>query len=104
MVRLIDSLSHGVPKPLTELITLGRTLTKRAVDVPAYFDQPGTNYGTTEADGQNTSARLRPRIPQHHPNTSPDPCSKPADSDRDNSLDSEEPPLGSDLTIARLWS
>jgi len=49
MVKLIDSLSHGVPKPLTELITLGRTLTKRAVDVLAYFDLPGASNGPTEA-------------------------------------------------------
>ena len=39
MVNLIDALSSGVPKPLTELITLGRTLKKRAVDVLAYFDR-----------------------------------------------------------------
>ena len=49
MVKLIDSLSTGVPKPLTELITLGRTLKKRAVDVLAYFDRPGTSNGPTEA-------------------------------------------------------
>ena len=49
MVNLIDSLSHGVPEPLTELITLGRTLTKRAVDVLAYFDRPGSRNGPTEA-------------------------------------------------------
>src|SRR5262249_60630577 len=33
MVKLIDSISHGVPKSLTEVITLGRTLKKRAADV-----------------------------------------------------------------------
>jgi transposase len=49
MVKLIDALSHGVPKPLTELITLGRTLKKRAVDVLAYFDRPGASNGPTEA-------------------------------------------------------
>ena len=49
MVRLIDSLSHGVPKPLTELITLGRTLKKRSADVLAYFDRPGASNGPTEA-------------------------------------------------------
>ena len=49
MVNLIDALSHGVPKPLTELITLGRTLKKRAVDVLAYFDRPGASNGPTEA-------------------------------------------------------
>ena len=49
MVRLIDSISHAVPKALTEVITLGRTLTKRAADVLAYFDRPGTSNGPTEA-------------------------------------------------------
>lgn len=49
MFKLIDSISHGVPKPLTEVITLGRTLKKRAADVLAYFDRPGTSNGPTEA-------------------------------------------------------
>jgi len=49
MVKLIDSLSAGVPKALTELVTLGRTLKKRAGDVLAYFDRPGTSNGPTEA-------------------------------------------------------
>ena len=48
-VKLIDSVSHGVPKALTEVITLGRTLKKRADDVLAYFDRPGTSNGPTEA-------------------------------------------------------
>jgi len=47
--HLIDALSHGVPKPLTELITLGRTLKKRSADVLAYFDRPGASNGPTEA-------------------------------------------------------
>ncbi|QMS56372.1 hypothetical protein CIB50_0002422 [Kocuria varians] len=49
MVRIIESLSAGVPKVLTEVITLGRTLKKRAEDVLAYFDRPGTSNGPTEA-------------------------------------------------------
>ncbi len=49
MVALIESISSGVPNALTELITLGRTLKKRAVDVLAYFDRPGTSNGPTEA-------------------------------------------------------
>lgn len=40
VTRLIDSLSRGVPAALTELITLGRTLKKRAEDVLAYFSTP----------------------------------------------------------------
>ena len=49
MVTLIASVSKGVPKALTEIITLGRTLKKRAADVLAYFDRPGTSNGPTEA-------------------------------------------------------
>jgi len=49
MTALIESVSHGVPAALTELITLGRTLKKRAADVLAYFDRPGTSNGPTEA-------------------------------------------------------
>ena len=50
MAAVIDSVSAGVPPPaLFEVITLGRTLKKRAVDVLAYFDRPGTSNGPTEA-------------------------------------------------------
>ena len=49
MSKLIESVSHGVPDALTELITLGRTLKKRAADVLAYFERPGTSNGPTEA-------------------------------------------------------
>ena len=49
MVKLIDSISSGVPEALTEVITLGRTLKKRTGDVLAYFDRPGTSNGPTEA-------------------------------------------------------
>ena len=49
MVKLIDSLSAGVPKALEELTRLGRTLKQRAEDVLAYFDRPGTSNGPTEA-------------------------------------------------------
>jgi transposase len=49
MSDLIDALGRGIPAALTELITLGRTLTKRAADVLAYFDRPGTSNGPTEA-------------------------------------------------------
>jgi transposase len=58
MAALIDDLSSGVPTVdlssgvptvLTELRKLGRTLHKRAADVLAYFDRPGTSNGPTEA-------------------------------------------------------
>ncbi|KAA1376148.1 transposase [Aeromicrobium fastidiosum] len=47
--KLSTDLSAGVPKVLTELTTLGRTLKKRAADVLAYFERPGTSNGPTEA-------------------------------------------------------
>lgn len=49
MTNLIESVTTGVPTALTELRTLGRTLKKRAEDVLAYFDRPGTSNGPTEA-------------------------------------------------------
>jgi transposase len=49
MRALIEALSRGVPAALPELATLGRTLKKRAADVLAYFDRPGTSNGPTEA-------------------------------------------------------
>jgi transposase len=49
MSRLIESLSAGVPTALTEVTKLGRTLKRRAGDVLAYFDRPGTSNGPTEA-------------------------------------------------------
>ena len=47
MVELIESIGQGVPSVLAEIVTLGRTLEKRAVDVLAYFDRPGTSNGPT---------------------------------------------------------
>ncbi len=49
MQAVIKSVSTGVPSALTELRTLGRTLKRRAQDVLAYFDRPGTSNGPTEA-------------------------------------------------------
>lgn len=49
MTKLIASISHGVPVALSEVTTLGRTLTKRSADVLAYFERPGTSNGPTEA-------------------------------------------------------
>jgi transposase len=49
MTKLVDALSHDVPAALTELVTLGRTLKRRAADVLAYFERPGTSNDPTEA-------------------------------------------------------
>jgi len=47
--KVIDSISRAVPAALREVVTLGRTLHRRAADVLAYFDRPGTSNGPTEA-------------------------------------------------------
>ena len=49
LTDIISTLAAGVPAALSELITLGRTLKRRATDVLAYFDRPGTSNGPTEA-------------------------------------------------------
>ncbi|GLY19565.1 ISL3 family transposase [Kineosporia sp. NBRC 101677] len=49
MKKLIASISDGVPGALVEVARLGRTLKKRADDVLAYFERPGTSNGPTEA-------------------------------------------------------
>ncbi|ALE04842.1 transposase (plasmid) [Arthrobacter sp. ERGS1:01] len=49
MQSVVDSLCAGVSAALTELKTLGRTLNRRAADVLAYFDRPGTSNGPAEA-------------------------------------------------------
>lgn len=49
MEDLITSLTTGVPTALVELCKLGSTLNKRAADVLAFFDRPGTSNGPTEA-------------------------------------------------------
>ncbi len=46
---VIETLKTGIPSELVELRKLGRTLNRRAVDVLAYFDHPGTSNGPTEA-------------------------------------------------------
>jgi transposase len=65
MQAVIDSLATGVPKPLVELARLGRTLKRRAVDVLAFFDRPGTSNGPTEAIcecGSGWSGTSRPVV------------------------------------------
>ena len=47
--QLIDDVTSGVPTVLKEIRKLGRTLKRRADDVLAYFDRPGTSNGPTEA-------------------------------------------------------
>lgn len=48
MSAVTNFLSHGVPAAMSELITLRRTLKKRAADTLALFALPGTSNGPTE--------------------------------------------------------
>ena len=68
MAALIDSVATGVPAGLVEVTRLGRTLKRRADDVLAYFDRPGTSNGPTEAHQRPTRAppRISTRVPQPH--------------------------------------
>jgi transposase len=49
LTTTIAKISKSVPAELAELVTLGRTLKRRAADVLAYFDRPRTSNGPTEA-------------------------------------------------------
>ena len=67
--------STRVPRGLTELITLGRTLKRRAGDILAYFDHPHTTGGPTEAINaplehlRGSALGLAKPHPLHHPST-----------------------------------
>jgi hypothetical protein len=49
VAELIKSVSTGTPGPLSEVVTLGGTSKKRAVDALGYFYRPGTSNGPTGA-------------------------------------------------------
>jgi len=67
--------STRVPRGLTELVTLGRTLKRRAGDILAYFDHPHTSNGPTEAINgrlehlRGSALGLAKPHPLHHPST-----------------------------------
>jgi transposase len=48
LTAVIDAITRGVSAALVELRTLGRTLKRRAADVLACSDRPGTSNGPTE--------------------------------------------------------
>ncbi|MCL6421928.1 ISL3 family transposase [Brachybacterium sp. JHP9] len=49
MREVIEKLAHQVPAELPELARLGRTLHRRREDILAYFENPRTSNGPTEA-------------------------------------------------------
>ncbi len=46
---MISCLTRGVPTALQEIRALGRTLARRAGDILASLDHPGSSNGPTEA-------------------------------------------------------
>ena len=63
MASVIDAIATGVPAELTELVRLGHTLKRRAIDVLNFFDRPGTSNGPTEAlNGRLESPRVSWRL------------------------------------------
>lgn len=95
MVRLISSLSHGVPSPLVELITLGRTLKRRAADSwPTSIAQAPATVRPKRSTGDSNISAEAPSGSATSPTTSPDHCSSPAASDPDYTLDCEGPVTG----------
>jgi len=105
MNTLIDALSQSVPAALTELVTLGRTLKRRAADVRPTSTglAPATARPRRSTAGSNTSAAA-PSGSATSPTTSPDPSLRPAGSDHSYTLHCEEPDLQSawGLPIALL--
>ncbi len=96
MQAVIDSLREGVPTVLVEARNLGRTLTRRADDVLAYFDRPRTSSGPTEAikTAASNTSEVPPWGSATSPTTSPDPCWRPEDSEPTYTLDWDEPQKG----------
>jgi len=82
ITKLIESISSAVPGALKEVITLDRTLKKRAADVLAYFDRPGTSNGPTEAINGRLEHLRGSALGFRNltPTTSPDHCWRPGDS------------------------
>ena len=89
---------------LGELGTLGQTLKKRAADVLAYFNHPGTSKGPTETINGRLE-HLRGSATGFRNLTSPDPYSRPAGSGRNYTLDHKEPIflLLSTAPVMRAW-
>mgnify|MGYP001789591183 FL=1 len=84
--------STRVPSSLTEIITLGRTLKRRAKDILAYFDHPHQQRShRSHQRTPRTPTQIRTRTCKTSPTTSPATSSKPANSNPNNTPNYEEP-------------
>ena len=85
--------STRVPRSLTELTTLGRTLKRRATDILALL-RPPPHHRRPHRSHQRpprTPTRIRTRTCETSPTTSPEHSSKPEDSDPNYTPNYEEP-------------
>ena len=85
--------STRVPRNLTELITLGRTLKRRAGDILAYI-KPPPHHRRPHPSHQRpprTPTRIRTRTCETSPTTSPEHSSKQEDSNLNYTPNYEEP-------------
>jgi hypothetical protein len=87
MVKLIESLSAGVPRPLVEIAKLGRTPSKRAADVLSTSTGPAPATVQPKRSMAAWSAcAAPPSASATSPTTSPDPYSRQTNSDPDHTL------------------
>ena len=86
----------GVPRSLTQIVTLGRTLKRRAGDILAYIKPPPHHRRPYRSHQRppRTPTRIRPRTSVTSPTTSPEHSSKPENSDPNYTPNYEEPPKG----------
>jgi transposase len=94
MVKLIDTISTGVPNALVEVTTLGRTL-KNAQ--PTCWPTSTGPAPATDPPRRSTAGSSTCAVPRSGSATSrttpPDRCSRPEASGRNYTLDREEPPM-----------
>ena len=92
MGKVIDFLTTGVSKSVGAVTHLGRTLVWRAGDILAYFDQPGTSNGPSEAiNGRLEHRGLSPGDEGIWRTTWPGACWPLSGSGRSYTLDYNEP-------------
>ena len=92
-VRINTLTSTRVPRSLTELITLGRTLKRRAGDTPGLL-RSSPHQQRSYRSHQRTSrtpTRIRTRTCETSPTTSPEHSSKQEDSNPNDTPNYEEP-------------
>ena len=81
-----------MPSSLTEIVTLGRTLKRRAGDIPAYFDHPHTSNALPKPSTAVSNTYADPHSgSETSPTTSPEYSSKQEDLGPNYTPNYEEP-------------